>query len=316
MHLAMVMGMGAAIGLRAAEVGGVQIEESDPLRITIQGEPFTEYHYRGVSRPFLYPIRVAGVGMTRNYPMRDVAGEDRDHPHQRSLWWAHGSINGCDFWSETPDAGRTVHEKFLEVKSGSDCGVIRTANRMVAKDGTLVATDERTIRIYARKGDAMLDYDITVHASQGELRFGDTKEGTMAIRIAESMRLVKDKKPGAGRIINDEGIRDGEAWGKRAKWVDYHGPVEGKEMGVAIFDHPSNPRHPTWWHVRDYGLFAANPFGVHDFEKKPAGTGDLVVPAGESVTFRYRFYFHGGDERAAGVAERYREYVAGGIPRP
>jgi hypothetical protein len=77
-----------------------------------------------------------------------------------------------------------------------------------------------------------------------------------------------------------------DTWGKQAPWCDYSGPVDGKTLGVAIFDHPSNPRHPTWWHVRDYGLFAANPFGVHDFEKKPQGTGDLKVEAGKSITFK------------------------------
>ena len=80
-------------------------------------------------------------------------------------------------------------------------------------------------------------------------------------------------------------------------------------MGVAIFDHPANPRHPTWWHVRDYGLFAANPFGLHEFEKKPAGAGDLTVPAGKTIAFRYRFCFHQGDDKAAGVDALYKEYI-------
>ena len=79
---------------------------------------------------------------------------------------------------------------------------------------------------------------------------------------------------------------------------------------MAIFDHPDNPRHPTWWHVRGYGLFAANPFGVSYFEKKPKGTGDLVVPAGESVTFKWRLYFHKGNEKDGKVAEHYREYAS------
>ena len=109
----------------------------------------------------------------------------------------------------------------------------------------------------------------------------------MAIRLAETMRLKANKfnagKP-TGHIVMDTGVRDGETWGKRAKWCDYHGPVEGKIMGVAILDHPQNPRHPTWWHVRDYGLFAANPFGVHDFEKKSAGEGNLVIPATNAST--------------------------------
>ena len=98
-------------------------------------------------------------------------------------------------------------------------------------------------------------------------------------------------------------------WGKRAEWCDYFGPVDGKTVGIAIFDHPGNPRHPTWWHVRDYGLFAANPFGLHDFEKKPAQAGNMTIAAGKSVTFRYRIYLHEGDDKQAKVAERYQEYA-------
>jgi hypothetical protein len=80
---------------------------------------------------------------------------------------------------------------------------------------------------------------------------------------------------------------------------------------MAIFDHPENPRHPTWWHVRDYGLFAANPFGKHDFEsiKDDKAAGNLTVAAGKSITFRYRFYLHEGDEQQGKVAEKYQQYV-------
>ena len=86
--------------------------------------------------------------------------------------------------------------------------------------------------------------------------------------------------------------------------------MDDKIVGIAMFDHPQNPRHPTWWHVRDYGLFAANPFGQHDFEPgTEKGAGNLTVPAGKSITFRYRFYLHEGDDQQAKVAERYEQYV-------
>ena len=129
----------------------------------------------------------------------------------------------------------------------------------------------------------------------------------MAVRLAETMRL---KSPGQGHIVNSAGLRDNDTWGKQADWCDYSGPVDGKLAGIAIFDHPQNPRHPTWWQVRDYGLFAANPFGQHDFEKlADKKAGDLTVPAGKSITFRYRFYLHSGGEKQAKVAERYQRYI-------
>jgi hypothetical protein len=93
--------------------------------------------------------------------------------------------------------------------------------------------------------------------------------------------------------------------------VDYYGPVGAKTVGVAMFDHPANPRYPTWWHVRDYGLFAANPFGVHDFEKKEKGAGDLKIANGQSVTFRYRMIFHQGDTTQAKVTAAFEEWVKG-----
>jgi len=138
----------------------------------------------------------------------------------------------------------------------------------------------------------------------------------MAIRLAETMRLdgkSSEDKSKHGHIVLSTGVRDDETWGKRADWCDYYGPVEGKTVGVAIFDHPQNPRHPTWWHVRDYGLFAANPFGKHDFEKlEDKSAGVLTVPNGKSVTFRYRFYMHEGNEKDAKVAEKYADYATSG----
>ena len=111
-----------------------------------------------------------------------------------------------------------------------------------------------------------------------------------------------------GTIINSEGVTGDATWGKRAKWVDYYGPVEGQTVGVAIFDHPDNPRHPTWWHVRNYGLFAANPFGIHNFERKDKGVGDYTIEAGNQVEWKYRFFMHEGNTQAAQVADRYNQY--------
>jgi len=291
---------------------GVQISRlADRLRVEINGQLFTEYFYKDVPRPYCYPLIGPGdAAMTRNWPMKDTPGEEQDHPHHRSLWFAHGAINGHDFWSEQKAFGKTVHEDFLEVKSGKKEGVIRSRNKWVAADGVVVCTDERTLRFYnpGRASERLFDFEITLKASNGDLTFGDTKEGTMAVRLAETMRLKG--KVGQGHIVNSAGVRDGQTWGKRAEWCDYYGPVEGKTVGIAILDHPQNPRHPTWWHVRDYGLFAANPFGQHDFESLPDKTaGNLTVPAGQSVTFRYRFYLHEGDEQQAKVAEKYKQYV-------
>jgi hypothetical protein len=302
----------------------VQITKlADRLRIEINGQLFTEYVFDdGAARPYYYPVLgPQQLAMTRNWPMKSPPDEERiaqpyDHPHHRSLWYGHILVNGQDFWDEQKKFGRIVHKGFDKIESGTDSGVIKSHDWWVAPGGETVCTDERTFRVYntGNAKEKLFDFEITMRAAKGELTFGDNKDGAMAIRVAETMRLKGPKgKPGQGHIVTSTGARDDDAWGKRADWCDYYGPVEGKTVGVAIFDHPQNPRHPTWWHVRDYGLFAANPFGRHDFEKlEDKSAGNLTVAAGESITFRYRFYIHEGNEKEAKVAEKYVEYATKG----
>src|SRR6267143_222492 len=150
-----------------ADSDGVRIEQhGDIVRIEIGGELFAEYHHKEVSRPFLYPIiGPDGLSMTRNWPMKEAEGEEHDHPHHRSFWYAHGDVNGHDFWSEGATAEKTVHEEFTEMKSGKAVGVIKSRNKLVASDGTIVCTDERTLRVYNRKDERLFDFEITIHAS-------------------------------------------------------------------------------------------------------------------------------------------------------
>lgn len=312
---------------------GVRITQTnDVLRVELNGKHFTDYHFKNVPRPFCYPIIGPGsVAMTRNFPMAKVPGEETDHPHHRSLWFAHGPVNGVDVWTERPNTGRIVHRGFADISSGVNTGFIKTLNDWVAPDGKILCSDEQTVRFHApANGSITLDFEITLKASNGDATFGDSKEGTFAIRVAESMRVLLPMKKGEparagqGHIVlstgeRDNGVsaaaskdakREAVTWGKRAAWCDYYGPVDGKVVGFAIMDHPSNPRFPTWWHVRDYGLFAANPFGQHEFEGlKDKKAGDLKIAAGQTVTFRYRVIIHEGDEKQAGIASLFEDFA-------
>jgi hypothetical protein len=301
---------------QARAAGTVTITEGDGKAIvSIDGQPFTEYVFRGHAKPILYPIiGPYGIAMTRNYPMKEgVDNEAHDHPHHKSLWYTHDDVNGVQFWMEysrNPDRkpGRIVQ---TEMKIEGDG--IRTKDDWVAPDGKIVCSDDRVVTFGTTPAGRFIDFQITLHASHGDVTFGDTKEGTMGIRTHPLLRLQTDEKRGnhtaKGKAINSEGIEGKAMWGKRAKWVDYWAPISEKTVGIAIFDHPSNPRHPTWWHARYYGLVTANPFGIHDFEKKPEGTGDMRIPSGKSVTFRYRFLFHTGDVKQANIVGEYESFA-------
>ncbi len=298
----------------------------DRVRVEIGGQLFTEYIFKGTPKPYLYPVLAAdGTELMRHYPMKkDVPGEVSDHPHHRSLWFTHGDVNGLDFWAETGGAkqGKIVSYGVVTVDGKSE-GKITGMNNWVGPDGTVHMTDKTVITAKAVAGGRILDYEVTLQAPANKpVTLGDTKEGSMAMRVPLWMTpphsyTGADKKKvqhaGLGTIINDSGQKNDATWGKKSAWVDYYAPKDGKVYGIAMFDHPSNPRHPTWWHVRSYALFAANPFGKHDFEnlKDQPKAGDMTIPAGGSVTFRWRFYFHMGDEKTAKIAEQFKAYAAG-----
>ena len=302
--------------LQAKEASYITVQQLDGrLRIEIGGQLFTEYIYHGYAKPILYPvIGPHNIRMTRNYPMKpDVAGEAHDHMHHKSMWFTHGDVNGVDFWGEGPGTGHIAHDKILRIEQKDGRGVIQTSNTWLDAHDAEICRDTTTLAFFALPSERAIDWITTIHAADVDVTFGDTKEGTQGIRMHPNLRLSNDSGQGvttaSGRAVNSEGVRGQDVWGKRAKWIDYSAVIDNKMVGIAIMDHPTNPRHPTWWHARQYGLVAANPFGVHDFEGKPEGTGKLTVPAGESITFRYRFIFHEGDAQQAKIALEYEQFV-------
>jgi len=299
----------AFVLLGASAVSGVEITAERSERgavVKIDGQLFAEYVVRSGTKPILWPIiGPTGKPMTRDYPMRLRKGEQHDHPHHRSLWFAHGLVDGENFWSEQGKVGEIRHREFTKIAGGRPA-VVATRNDWLASDGRRVCRDDRVLRFDADADARWIDFDITLTASEGDVVFGDTKEGTFGLRVAESLRV--DAKQG-GRIVNSRGDVDNAAWGKTAEWVDYHGPIDGQTVGIAIFNHPESFRFPTPWHVRTYGLFAANPFGLRDFSGGQAPDGSCKLAAGKTLTLRYRIVLHRGDEREGRLAERFAAYA-------
>ncbi|HID11195.1 MAG TPA: hypothetical protein EYP17_07830 [Candidatus Latescibacteria bacterium] len=287
---------------------GVQlVQREGQVEVVVLGQAFTTYHCGPEwVRPFLYPlIGPYGLSMTRRLARSE--DKDMDHHHHRSFWVAHGDVNGVDNWSEMEGHGRTLHREFLRLDGGPVFGRIVAVGDWVSVEGRKVLEEVRDLRIYALPDRCRLvDMDVELKAAEGDATFGDTKEGGIAsLRVQPSMEVRN-----GGRIENSYGaIGEKEAWGKRASWCDYSGPVEGRWVGMALMDHPEGFRYPTYWHVRDYGLMTANPFGLSHFYNDPNRRGDHILRAGESIKFRYRLYVHVGDAREGQVAEKYHDFV-------
>jgi hypothetical protein len=296
---------------RGVPASGVIVDRvgTEDLNIRINNEFFTRYDTRtGPNKPYFYPIFGPGnKRMTRRYGIETVAGETHDHPHHRGLWFTHGAVNGEDYWSEGGVTAKTVNTKFDEITSGSVYGHFRAHTDWINHAGKKVAEDVRDVTVYNVADGRMMDFDVTMKAIGGPLVFGDTKEGSFGIRLPDSMRVAG----GDGHIEMSTGVKDAATWGKKADWVDYYGTTEGEVEGVAILDNPKNLRHPTTWHVRDYGLFAANPFGLHDFnnDKAHPNLGDHTVPENGTITWRYRVFFHKGSTADAHIADVWNAYT-------
>jgi hypothetical protein len=287
-------------------------QATDRISVEIDGKPYTDYFLSADgNKPYVYPLRTAsGILVTRHFPMEEVAGETHDHPHHRGMFFAHGDISGVNFWAteaniKAPNKGSMVLKKVVEAKGGAKSGTIKAVFDGLDPQGKPMMTETRTLTFYPGSELRIIDFEIKIDALR-ELKFVDTKEGTFGIRLATP--LSEDK---GGKMVNAEGAQtEKNVWGKQSPWVDYFGTLEGKTVGVAIMDHPSNPRHPTYWHARAYGLFAANPFGVRDFTGDKTKDGSMTVEAGKSVTFRYRVVIHPGDFQTANIASLYQQYTS------
>ena len=313
LSVAAVLCLGAGV-LRA---DAVEIRQGNgAIEIVIGGKPFTTYHYQGTAKPYLMPLRTAeGTVITRAFPVQNDIGTANPkgpsfEPHQRPLFFGHGNVNGLDFWEEEA-FGPYMNDHFkqpygrLELEGIQVAeGTIRARFKMLDPSGRMIAEQ---IQAFTFRGDSAvreIDCEFTILATQGPVTFGDTKEGTFAIRLTPELSGTRV------RMVNSNGGEGEKAiWGKPADWVDFSGVVEGKQVGVAVLDGPASFRHPTTWHARAYGLLSANPFAAREFLKDEKQDGSWTVPEGKSIKFQYRVVIHSGDAQSAGIAAAYGRFA-------
>lgn len=283
---------------------------NDHVSITIDGQPFSDFYIGPqYSKPFLAPLRAPdGTIVTRRFPMEIIAGESRDHPHHRGLWIGYGDVDGVNFWETEAESstskgnpsvkGKVVLRKLDTMEPGKASGRLVATFAWEAPGRGEILEERRTMTFYAARDVRRVDVEAAFTAQQ-DANFGDTKEGFFAIRVADSMAGKN-----GGVIRNSAGAQtEKNVWGKRADWVDYSGAVDGQKVGITVYDDPRNYDHPPRWHVRDYGLFAVNPFGVKDFDPQSTDHGGYNLHAGQSLTFRYKVVIHPGDSPVPPAAQ-------------
>jgi hypothetical protein len=286
---------------------------SEKISIEIHGKPYSGFYIGSDQmKPILWPVRAAsGTYVTRAWPMEKVAeeaNEKNDHIHQRGIWFAHDSVNGTDFWNSytAKNRGKIVLKQVGQIKSGKDKGSLAATFVWNDKDGKPILTESRVMTFYDQPDLRTIDFDIKLTGIE-KVTFDDGKDGVFGIRL----RPVLQEDKGTGHIVNADGLAtEKEAWGKPSNWCDYSGEINGEKVGVAMLDNPANPSHPVRWHVRAYGLFAANPFGLSVFTGDKSKVSSVTIEPGQSLRFRYRVIVHPGDAKSANIAAQWAKYSA------
>jgi hypothetical protein len=299
--------------------------QADKVAVNINGKPFTTFYMSGeafgakVTKPYLWPLLApSGTYITRAWPMENVAeekDEKKDHQHQRGLWFVHDSVNKLDFWNNEwsyfadlhrKNLGRVNLKKFDGATSGKDKGTIAATFEWTDMEGNSpILTEKRVMTFYPDANARVFDVDITLTALQ-PVTFGDGKDGVFGIRL----RPVLQEDKGHAHISNADGlVGEKSLWGKPSNWCDYSGVIGEEKVGVAILDHPANPRHPVRWHARAYGLFAANPFGLSVFTNDKSQDGSVTLDPGKSLRYRYRVIIHPGDAKDSDIAAQWSRYT-------
>jgi len=281
--------------------------ESQPgkLEILCDGQAVATYYYRDekITRPYFAHVRgPGGVPLTRNHPpdpAKDAADHAELHP---GIWLAFGDLSGADNWR---NKARVRHERFVEhPHGGAGNGTFAVENHYLAADDRAVICRE-TCRytILVRPYGYLLDGDSVFQSDEREFSFGDQEEMGLGIRVATALTVRQ-----GGRILTADGRKnERQVRGQQSAWCDYSGTIAGRRAGITLMPHPSNFR-PAWYHARDYGFVAANPFGRRALTGGPPS--QVVVQPGETFRLRFGVLLHSSSkDEPVDLVGAYDDYV-------
>ncbi|RYE47539.1 MAG: hypothetical protein EOP48_21475 [Sphingobacteriales bacterium] len=291
--------------------------------VMVAGKHFTSLIFPAdMEKPVLYPINAAnGQTVTRGFPIAPRDGERTDHPHHVGLWLNYESVNGLDFWNNSYaiPADRKVKYGWIrnlkvgKIASGQREGRLSYSANWENQAQKALLKEETTLIFSGTDNERTIDRITTLTAQKDTVYFKDVKDGMLGLRVTKELEMPSDKVEeftdskgnrtkvsasgnGAnGNYLTNVGKKGNDVWGTRGNWCVMHGKKAGEALSVSVIDHPKNPGYPTYWHARDYGLFAANPLGQKVFSNGKENL-NLTLSPGQSVTFRYRIIITSGDE--------------------
>lgn len=237
------------------------------------------YHFGPeLMRPFVYPvIGPSGRALTRmGHP-----GDPDTHSHHNSVWIGLSSVDGRDFWSD--QGGRIHHLRTVYLEDGDRAAGAITEAEWIPRDGPPVLRERRAVFVKPLPGgEWLLLLDLQLTPADEKAVIGKASFGPVGVRVAKTIGVFH----GSGRLRNSEGAAtEVEMFRRPARWVDYSGQIAaGVVEGLTLMDHPSNPRHPAPFHVREDGWMGAMLALEEPYE----------ISAGKPLHLLYGIYVHTG----------------------
>jgi hypothetical protein len=262
------------------------------------GRELTRYHFGPtLRRPFLYPVAgPSGRSLTRMGHPHDP----ESHSHHNSVWVAHNDVGGDDFWGDR-GPGRIVHRRIVRYADGDDEASIVAQNDWIGRGDRVLLREGRGIAARPLPdGQWLMLLDLQLEAAQGSVTLGATPFGPIGVRMAKTIGVAD----GGGLIRNSEGnVNETGPFGafrKRARWVDYSGPITPDAAeGITLLDHPSNPHHPASFHVRNDGWMGAS----------LTLEGPITIAPGRPLRLRYGLFVHAGVPTPGAIDALWAEFA-------
>jgi hypothetical protein len=277
-------------------------DDGAALHVVDGGEPVLVFRYKA-PKPYIHPLHAPGGAIVS-------LALPHDHLHHRGLWLAWPNVNGINFWEEhfAPEqTGHVYHRGFEPRAVASGETGFTSRQNWVTLTGEPFIDGRFGVTIHAARGDArVLSIDVALHAAGKAVKLGTPPQyHGLGYRCARSMDN--------GRILNANGDEGPEATnGARASWCNYSGQLDGIERadlpaqsggwaGVTLFDHPTNPRHPTPWFTmhRPFG-FMAPALSFHE---------PYAMAPDQTLTLRYGVLIHRGPADAGQLTRWYEEWL-------
>jgi len=285
------------------EAKGMRVATDRDVVYIITGErTLMRYRYKDVPyKPYVDQLfSPSGVNILLDAP--------HDHLHHHALMYA-VKADGVNFWEEQQAPGRQVHRTFDDVKVDTRqdvpfAGFSERLDWVNPGSGELLLAEERTI-----EASYLARPKVTLLTWQSAFKPADGKESvtlTGAHYHGLGLRFIRSMDAD-GEFRNADGkagtVFRGDERLVRSRWCAYTAEADGKQVTVAMFDHPKNERHPaTWFTMSKPFAYLSATLNLHE---QP-----FEVASGELLTLRYAVAIWDGRVETNEIENAYKGWTA------